>query len=452
METRKAEVDWLRVPIDPDLLNKLNTTSNFRGFLQAGTHLLLWAITACTAWYVWFIESWWWLVPALLLNGVMQTMLGSGVHELVHERVFSSKFLNRFFLFVNSFLSGWNYPFFILSHKDHHRFTLNQPHDLEVVQPNPEDLAKAVPATGFKKFWNKFKMYFGFIFNIWGIKGHFKLHWILATGSHPKDGSKVGLWSEVWCEKLFSRFTDQDKKEIRNYSRIYLAGHAIIIIASLATGQWMIPIIVCLGNFTGGWVGFLTGGPQHAGLQDNVNDFRLSCRTYTCNKFFQFLYWNMNYHIEHHMYAAVPCYNLPKLHEAVKEYLPPCHNNLMDTWSEIRGIEQKQKDDPHYQFVQALPELQPGNEHLKDKIIKLEDKSALAYLDLAPIEITASDEELKIWECEICGYIYDEELGDANEGFAPGTRWSDIPDDWICPDCAVSKSEFKMIERSRVPA
>jgi rubredoxin-NAD+ reductase len=49
------------------------------------------------------------------------------------------------------------------------------------------------------------------------------------------------------------------------------------------------------------------------------------------------------------------------------------------------------------------------------------------------------------WECEICGYIYDEALGDPDHGIAPGTRWADIPEDWLCPDCGVAKSEFQMV-------
>lgn len=46
------------------------------------------------------------------------------------------------------------------------------------------------------------------------------------------------------------------------------------------------------------------------------------------------------------------------------------------------------------------------------------------------------------WICRICGFVYDESLGDARHGFAPGTPWERIPDDWRCPVCRVSKSEF----------
>tara|TARA_B000000460_G_scaffold216133_1_gene165642 strand:- start:155 stop:301 length:147 start_codon:yes stop_codon:yes gene_type:complete len=46
----------------------------------------------------------------------------------------------------------------------------------------------------------------------------------------------------------------------------------------------------------------------------------------------------------------------------------------------------------------------------------------------------------------VCGFIYDEELGLPEEGIATGTRWDEIPEDWSCPDCGVSKEDFEMIE------
>lgn len=48
----------------------------------------------------------------------------------------------------------------------------------------------------------------------------------------------------------------------------------------------------------------------------------------------------------------------------------------------------------------------------------------------------------KKYICAACGYIYDEEQGDPDSGLEPGTRWEDIPDDWICPECGVDKSYF----------
>ena len=54
--------------------------------------------------------------------------------------------------------------------------------------------------------------------------------------------------------------------------------------------------------------------------------------------------------------------------------------------------------------------------------------------------------QYKSWMCLICGFIYDEAAGIPDEGLAPGTRWADIPADWICPMCGTPKSDFDMVE------
>ena len=46
------------------------------------------------------------------------------------------------------------------------------------------------------------------------------------------------------------------------------------------------------------------------------------------------------------------------------------------------------------------------------------------------------------WVCNICGYIYDPEVGDPDNGVAAGTAWEDVPEDWVCPLCGVGKDQF----------
>lgn len=50
------------------------------------------------------------------------------------------------------------------------------------------------------------------------------------------------------------------------------------------------------------------------------------------------------------------------------------------------------------------------------------------------------------YECVICGFIYDEALGIPEDGIAPGTLWEDLPEDWECPDCGISKADFDLME------
>ena len=55
-------------------------------------------------------------------------------------------------------------------------------------------------------------------------------------------------------------------------------------------------------------------------------------------------------------------------------------------------------------------------------------------------------ERMKTWQCIVCGFIYDEAEGWEDEGIAPGTKWEDVPEDWVCPECGVGKADFEMME------
>jgi len=50
------------------------------------------------------------------------------------------------------------------------------------------------------------------------------------------------------------------------------------------------------------------------------------------------------------------------------------------------------------------------------------------------------------WKCSVCGYIYDEEIGDPNSGIPAGTKFEDLPESWKCPVCGAEKSQFEKIE------
>lgn len=87
-----------------------------------------------------------------------------------------------------------------------------------------------------------------------------------------------------------------------------------------------------------------------------MDDFRLCCRTFTLNPVLRFMYWQMNYHTEHHMYAAVPCYNLGRLHRLIEHDLPPTPRGLVGVWREINAILRKQEAEPGYQHRVTIPE------------------------------------------------------------------------------------------------
>jgi len=93
--------------------------------------------------------------------------------------------------------------------------------------------------------------------------------------------------------------------------------------------------------------------------------FRKSTRTTILNLLFEFLYWHMNWHIEHHMFAGVPCYNLKKLHKIVDHDMPN-PMTLLGVWLEMRKTWLKQLENPKYEFDTPTPS---GTKifHAKDK-------------------------------------------------------------------------------------
>lgn len=62
------------------------------------------------------------------------------------------------------------------------------------------------------------------------------------------------------------------------------------------------------------------------------------------------------------------------------------------------------------------------------------------------LEATVTKPAYRRWQCLVCDYIYDEALGDPEHGLAPGTRFEDIPEDWVCPDCGMGKDEFALLD------
>jgi len=62
------------------------------------------------------------------------------------------------------------------------------------------------------------------------------------------------------------------------------------------------------------------------------------------------------------------------------------------------------------------------------------------------IEDRLLESQMKKYQCIVCGWIYDEAEGWPQDGIVAGTKWADIPDDWTCPDCGVSKVDFEMVE------
>jgi fatty acid desaturase len=269
-------------------------------------------------------------VVLFFIHGTCWLFLLHGLHELAHNTVFRTKSFNGLFLRIFAFLTWFNHHQFWVSHTEHHKYTLHPPDDLEVIFPVKLTL---------KQFLLRA------LVNPIGL-------WIALSATFMMACGRARL---PWHKSLFAQASVHERRKWVNWARFLLTGHATIIVVSVVMRWWLLPVVTTLAPFYGGWLCYLCNNTQHSGLQDNVADFRLCCRTITLNPVLGFLYWHMNYHTEHHMYAAVPCYNLAKLHEIIKSDLPPCPDGLLQTWKQLGMILRRQKLDSAYQHVPQLP-------------------------------------------------------------------------------------------------
>ena len=326
----KQRIKWYRSPLEAADLARLNQRSDLRGLLQCIGFL---AVLVCSGGLAWYAVGRTHIIVVLALiylHGALYAFLVNGFHELCHKSVFKTQSLNILFRNIYSFLGWYNHVSFWASHQAHHRYTLHPPDDLEVVLP--------VKLT---------------------LRSYLQFAFINPRGFYLRMKSVLlmcfGIINSEWEQALFPQDAVEQRRALFNWSRLLLLGHLLIVIVSLYLGWWMLPILLTLAPFYGGGFQYLLNEAQHIGLTDKVSDYRINTRTILLNPLLGFLYWQMNYHIEHHMYAAVPFYHLAELHELVKDDLPHCPRGITGTWAQIVSILRRQKREPGYQFVPELP-------------------------------------------------------------------------------------------------
>ncbi len=109
---------------------------------------------------------------------------------------------------------------------------------------------------------------------------------------------------------------ETERHKVYRTARIDLAIYAVTVASAIAFRTWLPVVLIGGPRLYGACLFNIYALTQHAGLGENVLDHRLNTRTVKMNVVNRFLYWNMNYHVEHHMFPMVPYYRLPELRAA----------------------------------------------------------------------------------------------------------------------------------------
>ncbi|MAR66343.1 MAG: stearoyl-CoA 9-desaturase [Crocinitomicaceae bacterium] len=320
--------DWFKIKIDRKILKELSRRSDYEGW----KHVVIYFVSLSSLGLLCY-SSWgtWWFVPIYLTYCTLWGGADAIWHECGHRTAFKTRYLNDFFYQIASFMNNFESIRFHWSHSLHHSYTASvDPHDFEVegsIFWKPKSLLE---------FLIIFTPGFGLL-NL-----HKSLHYEILQHA-------LGVETKVMRECI-----PKDKKAscIRN-SRIYVTLWVAILFFAAIVGSWL-PVMLLLVPKFFATLNIVWGITQHIGLKEDVKDHRLSTRSIRLNPIFSFIYWNMEYHVEHHMFPMVPSHKLPELHEIIKDELPK-PNSLLGAYKEILPAIIKQTKDPNYYIPVTLP-------------------------------------------------------------------------------------------------
>jgi fatty acid desaturase len=330
----QRRIDWYRTPIDKGLLKELTRRSDARGLLQCVSFAAIFAVTTYLACLFFIRQMWGWMVVAAYVHCIFHSFVGmeAAVHELSHGTPFRTRWINEVFYRLFCFLT-WNNPHhFRISHMLHHQYTVHRGLDKEqVLDPIPFTVWEY--ASWFLFDYKKFKMI------MFPNIAHF-------FGNADAD---FFFWDPLLPPG------DPRRRKIVRWARIMVIGHLALLALFIYYQLWILIPVVTFGYFFATFLGRGTGIQQHSGLRSNVPDWRVSCHTVEFGPLTAYLYWNMNYHIEHHSYAAVPFFNLRRLHRAVRSDLPVSVKGYWRGIGRILAIQRMQNKDPSYRYMPEFP-------------------------------------------------------------------------------------------------
>ncbi len=275
----------------------------------------------------------WWCVPFWIVYGVLYgSACDSRWHECGHGTAFRTQWMNDVVYQIASFMVMRNPVSWRWSHARHHTDTIIVGRDPEIGFMHPAGILPNV-------------LHFVGILDIW--------HWMKillrnAAGNLGPDERNYIPESEV-PKAIFAA---------RIHIAIYAATLAVTLwmLASGAGWSALIPFMLIGGpRIYGTWHMFLTGMIQHGGLAEDVVDHRLNSRTVYMNPVSRWIYWNMNYHVEHHMFPMVPYHALPRLHELIKHDLPAPNRSIPHAFAEMVPAILRQRHEPGYYLRRELP-------------------------------------------------------------------------------------------------
>lgn len=293
-------------PLPPGALEALSTRSDARGLQALFRHLGLIAIGVAL---VLAARGGPWIWPAMAALGIVEIALFSPLHETTHRTPFRSPWLNRLVGWVAGFVLVLPAKGFRLYHLAHHRHTQDPQRDPELIGAAPLTRRRYLVTLTGLPYWRH------------------QLTGLIRTAAGKADAAWIPA---------------QERRRVVAEARLHLLFYTAVLAASLAAGSdlaltlWIGPVL--MGQPLLRWVLLA----EHSGCVRS-GDRWANTRTTLAGFVLRTLFWNANYHVEHHLVPGVPFHALPRLHalvagrlEALAPSYPAAHGDILRTLSSSR--------------------------------------------------------------------------------------------------------------------
>ncbi len=324
VERGLSNADWYRSPVDRKRMRQLMERTDRQAALNTALWLGLIVTFAIAITLTWFH---WYSLVLMVPYGALWCLGGdSRCHESGHKTMFHTRWLNHAMFQLSCFMVMHEPIMRRWDHTRHHTDTVVVGRDREFIEQAPP----RVP--------HVFLLFTGLPQLIAHLRGMARR----IVGRIAPD------------ERLI--IPESEFPALIRQSRIIVAIHLGIVALAVVTRSIVPLVLTSFATCYGAWALYLVGFTQHVALAEDVTDYRLNTRTVRMNVVWRFLYCNMNYHLEHHMYPMVPFHSLAALHDEIKADCPPAYAGIWQVYaSEIVPTLRRQLTDPAYHVRRPLP-------------------------------------------------------------------------------------------------
>ena len=319
------EPDWYVVPLERSDLRRLQRRTNYHGLLRLFTYFALLALFASLA-VAGFGTGW--TVLFFILYGSVYTYSDSIEHETHHRTAFRSVWLNEIVHWLAGVLTFKEAVRDRWVHARHHTYTYYRGTDLEIEFDRPPKLLVGLLNVLFS---------------------------ILRTANNLAHTVQDALNPLVQLSNPTRICVPPgERRKVVWSARANLACYLGVIGLAIIIHSWW-PIVFIFGaRLVATYIGVVSA-VHHGGLAENVPDWRLNTRTVLAGPVTRLLHWNMNYHLEHHMYPTVPFHALPQLHGLIGPGCPAPYKSTISAWREMLPTLIKQQRVPDYFVLRSVP-------------------------------------------------------------------------------------------------